>query len=92
MTPAHTKSRKSPDLSPRMLSTGARMYLHPSNEYIQDMGTPECKARLRTDRASSLTECRSSQEPCPAVFLDRDGTLNVEVNRVCPALERRSGA
>jgi len=35
---------------------------------------------MRTDRASILVNPRSSQKPRPAVFLDRDGTLNVEVN------------
>ena len=37
------------------------------------------------DTASGLVERRTFRKPCPAVFLDRDGTLNVEVNRVCSA-------
>ncbi len=63
-----------------MLPAPARLYGRPNREYIQDMGKPECHARLRTNRSSALAESRFSREPRPAVFLDRDGTLNVEAN------------
>jgi D,D-heptose 1,7-bisphosphate phosphatase len=70
------------DLFPRMLSADARLYGYHSREYIKDMGTPERLARVEADRASGLVERRALRNSCPAVFLDRDGTLNVEVNRV----------
>ena len=47
------------------------------------MGNPKCHARLRLDPASALTEeQQSSPNPRTAVFLDRDGTLNVEVDQL----------
>ena len=82
------------DLFPRMLSAGARLYGYHSREYIKDMGTPERLAQVEADLASGLIERRSLRNSCTAVFLDRDGTLNVEVNRVDSAdqLELIAGA
>jgi len=44
------------------------------------MGNPNCSVRLRTSRTSAPAEPHPSQTPRTAVFLDRDGTLNIEVN------------
>lgn len=47
------------------------------------MGTSECHARLRIMRVSPLAEpsfSNTPRTPRTAVFLDRDGTLNIEVN------------
>lgn len=70
------------DLFPKMLEANARLYGYHSREYIKDMGTPERLARVEADLESGLVDRRSLDNACPAVFLDRDGTLNVEVNRV----------
>ncbi len=70
------------DLFPRMLSAGARLHGYRSREYIKDIGTPERLARAESDRESGLVERLSLRNRCSAVFLDRDGTLNVEVDRV----------
>ena len=70
------------DLFPRMLAEGARLYGYRSREYIKDMGTPERLARVEEDCRSGLVRRLSLRNACPAVFLDRDGTLNVEVGRL----------
>ncbi len=70
------------DLFPEMLAANAKLYGYRSREYIKDMGTPERLARVEADLKSGLVDRRSLANACPAVFLDRDGTLNVEVNRV----------
>jgi histidinol-phosphate phosphatase family protein len=44
--------------------------------------TPECHARIRAEHVSHLRERQSTGDSRTAVFLDRDGTLNVEVNRL----------
>ena len=44
------------------------------------MEKPGCRARLRTKGAFAVAESRYSLEPRAAIFLDRDGTLNVEVD------------
>jgi len=82
------------DLFPRMLESDARLFGYYSREYIKDMGTPDRLARVEGDLESGLVERRSLRHACPAVFLDRDGTLNLEVNRVSAAeqLELLEGA
>jgi len=70
------------DLFPRMLEEGNRLYAYHSREYIKDMGTPDRLARVEGDLVSGKVERLAMRNACPAVFLDRDGTLNVEVNRV----------
>lgn len=44
--------------------------------------TSDCHARFGADRVSGLSERQSVGTSRTAVFLDRDGTLNVEVNRL----------
>lgn len=70
------------DLFPRMLERGARLQAYRSREYIKDMGTPERLAKVERDLRSGLVERLSLRNQATAVFLDRDGTLNEEVNRV----------
>jgi D,D-heptose 1,7-bisphosphate phosphatase len=49
-----------------------------SPEYIKDAGTPERLERVRNALTSGAIRRASLNEPQRAVFLDRDGTLNVE--------------
>ena len=66
------------DLFPRMLATGATLRGYASPEYIKDAGTPERLERVRNALTSGAIRRASLNEPQRAVFLDRDGTLNVE--------------
>jgi D,D-heptose 1,7-bisphosphate phosphatase len=66
------------DLFPQMAAQGAPLYGYRSREYIKDAGTPERLDRVRSDYASGKIHDRSFANPLPAVFLDRDGTLNVD--------------
>ena len=52
-----------------------------------DVSRPHDSGRVEADRASGLSERWSFRNPSAAVFLDRDGTLNVEANRVSSADE-----
>lgn len=74
-------------LFPRLLRDGARVLGYTSREYIKDMGTPARLARVARDWSSGLVVRRALRQPCPAVFLDRDGTLNQEINRVRSAAD-----
>jgi D,D-heptose 1,7-bisphosphate phosphatase len=66
------------DLFPRMLAAGATLRGYASPEYIKDAGTPERLERVRNALTSGAIRRASLNEPQRAVFLDRDGTLNVE--------------
>ena len=66
------------DLFPRMLAAGARLRGYASPEYIKDAGTPVRLERVRNALTSGAIRRASLDEPQRAVFLDRDGTLNVE--------------
>lgn len=69
-------------LFPRMLSGGLKLFGYPSPEYIKDAGTPDRLESVRADYASGKWRRGSLESPTPAVFLDRDGTINEEVERV----------
>ena len=66
------------DLFPRMLAAGATLRGYASPEYIKDAGTPERLERVRNALTSGAIRRASLNQPQRAVFLDRDGTLNVE--------------
>jgi D,D-heptose 1,7-bisphosphate phosphatase len=63
---------------PNLIASGARVFGYLSREYIKDAGTPERLERVRLDYSSGRVERGSLHIPVPAVFLDRDGTLNYE--------------
>jgi histidinol-phosphate phosphatase family protein len=66
-----------------MLAAGRHLHGHVSAEYIKDMGTPERLDRVENDLARGLPERLSQRQLRCAVFLDRDGTLNEEVDHLC---------
>jgi D,D-heptose 1,7-bisphosphate phosphatase len=66
------------DVFPKLIASGARVYGYVSREYVKDAGTPERLDRVRLDYSSGRIERGSLHIPAPAVFLDRDGTLNYE--------------
>ncbi len=72
---------------PEMLRRGAFLHGYPSPEYIKDAGTPERLDRVAADYLSGRIQSGSLRTATPAIFLDRDGTLNREVNRVKSAGE-----
>ena len=62
-----------------MIANGRRVLAYRSIEYIKDMGTPDRLQRVEADwRAGKIGAGRAQRRRMPAVFLDRDGTLNVE--------------
>ena len=69
-------------LFPAMVAEGAHLQAYASPEYIKDAGTPARLDKVTADYVAGRIGRGSFQTPAPAVFLDRDGTLNREVNRV----------
>jgi D,D-heptose 1,7-bisphosphate phosphatase len=65
------------DVFPRIFSK-VPMYGYRTTEYLKDMGTPERLDKVRHDLESGRIKNSSYEYPQKAIFLDRDGVLNVE--------------
>ena len=78
LTPAPGKQDFTKDVMPGLIASGAKVLAYRSAEYIKDMGTPERLARVETDLKSGKLDLANAGKPRAAVFLDRDGTLNLE--------------
>ncbi len=67
------------DLFPRMVAAGQKLYGYVSPEYIKDVGTPERLDKAAYDLQSGRVAGANLAHQQPAVFLDRDGTINKEI-------------
>ncbi len=65
-------------LFPSLLARGALLRGYLSREYIKDAGTPNRLQNVRRDYETGRIRASSFREPMPAVFLDRDGTVNFD--------------
>jgi D-glycero-D-manno-heptose 1,7-bisphosphate phosphatase len=59
-----------------LISTG-KLFAYHSPEYVCDMGTPERLTAVERDITAGVIARRNLTTPQEAVFLDRDGTINV---------------
>ncbi len=55
-----------------------RVYAYTSPEYVKDMGTPQRYREITEDLESGLMVKRNLANRQKAIFLDRDGTINIE--------------
>ena len=69
------------DVFPSALSSGMPLYGYNSSEYFKDMGTPERLEQVRKDFVKGKVTRGSYEKTRAAIFLDRDGTINKEVDR-----------
>lgn len=67
---------------PAMLAAGLRIRGYVTPEYIKDMGTPERLDKVERDIQVGLPERLSTRHRRQAVFLDRDGVINREVQHL----------
>lgn len=67
---------------PAMLAGGRRLQAYVTPEYIKDMGTPERLDKVERDVVLGLPDRLSDRQLRRAVFVDRDGTINHEVNHL----------
>jgi histidinol-phosphate phosphatase family protein len=81
-TPGEGRPDLAKDVFPRMLRSGRRLLGYVSPEYIKDLGTPDRLDRVAADIEAGVPERLSARGLRAAVFLDRDGTLNKEGDRV----------
>ncbi|WP_434661760.1 HAD-IIIA family hydrolase [Paraburkholderia sp. A3BS-1L] len=65
------------DLFPAMLAAGTSINGYASFEYIKDLGTPKRLDKAETHLRTGVVERASRKHLQKAIFIDRDGTLNV---------------
>ena len=59
------------------LSGTGKMFCYDSPEYVKDMGTPERYYAVENDYKKGIVSAKNLANKQKAVFLDRDGTINV---------------
>lgn len=65
-------------LFPDLLNVGKKIFAYNTQEYIKDMGTPERRDRVEKDLCAGVVASRGLSVPREAIFIDRDGTINIE--------------
>jgi histidinol-phosphate phosphatase family protein len=63
---------------PQLLSQSKDIYAYRSPEYIKDCGTPERVDKVTADYFSGVISASCLKNKQAAIFLDRDGTINIE--------------
>ena len=68
------------DIFPDLIILRKELYAYGSSEYVKDIGTPNRYDEVKKDLVSGKVYCRNLKNKQKAVFLDRDGVINEEVN------------
>jgi D,D-heptose 1,7-bisphosphate phosphatase len=63
------------DLASDLIANGGCVFAYRSSRYLKDMGTPARLQQVESDYGLGLVHSDGRR---PAIFLDRDGTINVE--------------
>jgi mannose-1-phosphate guanylyltransferase / phosphomannomutase len=71
------------DLLVPLVSRGAAVFAYQTSEYLRDAGTPDRLKLVRHDVAAGIVGSRNLRHQQKAIFLDRDGTLNVYRGLLC---------
>jgi mannose-1-phosphate guanylyltransferase/phosphomannomutase len=70
------------EVLPHMVEAGETVLAYRSLEYAKDIGTPTRIEQAEADLRSGRVDRLSLSKAKPAIFVDRDGVLNEEVNGV----------
>lgn len=80
--PKKQKSDIEKDMLPLLLKSKEEAYAYNTPEYLKDMGTPERLRRVRKDYLSGKIKRLNLKNKRKAIFLDRDGVINEEVDQL----------
>lgn len=80
--PKDKKTDFEKDILPLILKAGESIYAYKTPEYIKDMGTPERLVGVRKDFASGKIKKLNFKNKRKAIFLDRDGVINREIDQL----------
>jgi D,D-heptose 1,7-bisphosphate phosphatase len=70
------------DIFPKMLANEACIRAYQTPEYIHDIGTKDRLSHASHDVESGKATRLNRENPRPAIFLDRDGTINCDMSDV----------
>ncbi|MBL7142498.1 MAG: HAD-IIIA family hydrolase [Candidatus Pacebacteria bacterium] len=70
------------DVLPLILKSKEKVYAYNTPEYIKDIGTPKRLEEVRRDYSSGKIRRLNLKNKRKAVFLDRDGVINKEVDQL----------
>ena len=68
------------DIFPKIVQDDKLLRAYDTPEYIKDMGTPDRLQHISEDVRSGLVASLNRKNPRRAIFLDRDGTINVNMD------------
>ena len=81
--PENKKADIEKDVLPLVLKSKEKIYAYNTPEYFKDMGTPDRLAKVRKDYMSGKIRKLNLKNQRRAIFLDRDGVINEEVDQLC---------
>lgn len=70
------------DIFPDILDQGGELRAYLSPEYIKDLGTLDRLKKVENDFISGKVAGWNLKNPRPAIFIDRDGVINKEVDNL----------
>ncbi len=76
------KSDFAKDVFPRVIQSNEALYAYNTPEYVKDLGTPQRLREITEDVLSGKFEIMNLKNKRPAIFLDRDGVINKEMDNM----------
>jgi D,D-heptose 1,7-bisphosphate phosphatase len=70
------------DIFPSLINKKLKLHAYRSGEYIKDMGTPDRLIKVENDLKSGKIKRLNNENKRRAIFLDRDGVINEEVDNL----------
>ena len=80
--PKNEKSDIEKDVLPVILTSKQKIYAYSTPEYLKDIGTAKRLREVRRDYASGKIKKLNLKNKRRAIFLDRDGIINEEVDQL----------